>query len=147
MYVEQISENRYRELLSSSPEKLIMFRDRGEENLIRLDAGKLINNERLVVSESMKRAIDLNYYRRRIQIEFNEKHGITPTTILSSIKDIGIPNPKKKRENQKLSAQDREKEIKRLELEMDIAAANLEFERAAEIRDEILTMKKSKRKK
>lgn len=146
MYVEQISQNRYDALLPQA-EKVIMFRDRGEELLYRLDAGKLINSERLVVSESMKKAIDLNYYRRRIQIEFNEKHGMTPTTILSSIKDIGIPNRNRKRDAEKLSAEEKVREVKRLELEMDIAAANLDFEKAAELRDEILEMKKSKRKK
>jgi excinuclease UvrABC helicase subunit UvrB len=46
----------------------------------------------------MKKAIDLTLYRRKIQSEHNTKNGITATTVLSSIKDIGIPSKKKKSE-------------------------------------------------
>jgi len=79
-----------------------------------------------------------------MQAEFNEKHGITPTTIFSSIKDIGIP--KKKNKTDVTDKKSAEKEIKRLELEMDVAAANMEYEHAAELRDMIIELKKGKRK-
>lgn len=92
----------------------------------------------------MRKAIGLTYYRRGIQAEFNQKHGITATTIFSSIKDIGIPKKKNKTDiTDKKSA---EKEIKRLELEMDVAAANMQYEEAAELRDMIIELKKGKRK-
>ena len=94
----------------------------------------------------MKKAIELTYYRRGIQIAHNEKTGITPTTVFSSIKDIGIASNKKKREGSvdpKLILKD----IARLELEMDIASANMEYEKAAELRDQILDLKASKKKK
>jgi excinuclease ABC subunit B len=94
----------------------------------------------------MKKSIDLTYYRRWIQKAHNETHGLTATTIFSSIKDIGIASKKKKLE---LSGDPKsfEKDLARLELEMDIAAANMEYEAAAEIRDQILELKKWKKAK
>jgi excinuclease ABC subunit B len=93
----------------------------------------------------MEDAIGETYRRRAIQEAYNEAHGITPTTIISSIKDIGIPRKK----TEIFASGDVSKEkisvyIKRLELEMDVAAANLDFERAANIRDELLEIRKKK---
>lgn len=96
-------------------------------------------------SVAMVDAIDETNRRRAVQIAYNEKHGITPTTIISSVKDVSIP--KKKTEIFAGSELTKEKltvYIKRLELEMDVAAANLDFERAAEIRDELLSVRKKK---
>ena len=91
----------------------------------------------------MKKAIDLTYYRRGIQHAHNQKYGIDPTTVFSSIKDIGISSKKKK--NEGIDLKFGEKEVRRLELEMDIAAANMEYEKAAELRDIILEMKAGKK--
>lgn len=102
----------------------------------------------LAVSAAMREAILETYRRRAIQNEYNEKHGITPQTVVSSIKEISIPNRKTEAfdsgnmSKEKLSAY-----IKRLELEMDVASANLDFERAAEIRDELMSLKQSRREK
>jgi excinuclease ABC subunit B len=96
-------------------------------------------------SVAMVDAIDETNRRREVQIAYNEKHGITPTTIISSVKDVSIP--KKKTEIFAGGEMTKEKltvYIKRLELEMDVAAANLDFERAAEIRDELLSVRKKK---
>jgi excinuclease ABC subunit B len=87
----------------------------------------------------MKKAIDLTYYRRGIQKQHNEKNNMTPTTVYSSIKDIGIE--KKKTDYSNIDKKDIKKEIARLELEMDIAAANMEYEKAAELRDAIIAIK------
>lgn len=91
------------------------------------------------ISRSMQETMDITARRRKIQIDYNEKHGITPTTIISSIKDLGF-----KEKKEVISAipkgVDREAYIRRLELEMDIAAANLDFEKAAELRDIILEL-------
>ena len=114
-------------------------------NLTRLDNGRLINDDWLVISDSMRKAIDLTYYRRKIQNEYNEKHGVTPTTIFSTIKDMWINT--KKADYANLDKQTLAKELKRLELEMDIASANLEFEKAAEIRDVIIEMRRGKKKR
>ena len=88
---------------------------------------------------AMKTAISITKKRRSIQIAYNEKHGIDPTTIISSIKDLGFEGKKKKSDvpRKKMTAKDLRKLIAKLELEMDIHAANLDFEKAAEIRDEI----------
>ena len=139
MYVEKMTKKTQEKLFSKEYETELVW-----ERLWRTDKGKFINKEWLVISEAMKKAISLTYYRRGIQQEYNEKNNITPTTIFSSIKDIGIPNKKKW-----LDIKDRksaERELQRLELEMDIAAANMEYEKAAELRDEILEIKKWKRK-
>ncbi len=91
------------------------------------------------ISRSMQETMDITARRRKIQIDYNEKHGITPTTIISSIKDLGFKE-KKEVINAIPKGVDREAYIRRLELEMDIAAANLDFEKAAELRDIILEL-------
>lgn len=130
----------YVEKISRFEEKKQDFEKFGEDLYI-LNAGKYINNDGLVISQAMKKAIELTYYRRKIQAEHNEKHGITAQTVYSSIKDIGIPSKKKKLE---ISGDPKTvgRDIARLELEMDIAAANMLYEEAAEIRDQILELKK-----
>ncbi len=99
----------------------------------------------LRISTAMEDAVAETYRRRAIQHAYNLEHGMTPTTIISSIKEVGIP--KKKTEIFAGGEMTKEKlgtYIKRLELEMDVAAANLDFERAAEIRDELLSVRKKK---
>jgi len=87
----------------------------------------------------MQETMDITARRRKIQIAYNEEHGITPTTIISSIKDLGFKE-KKEVISTIPKGVDREAYIRRLELEMDIAAANLDFEKAAELRDIILEL-------
>ncbi len=123
----------------------VSWQGNNTEHLTFLNKGKYIRCDGLVISHAMKKAIDLTYYRRGIQIAHNEKKGIIPKTVYSSIKDIGIPSKKNKFE--KKDPKTLEQEITRLELEMDIAAANMEYERAAEIRDELLELKGSKKGK
>jgi excinuclease ABC subunit B len=91
------------------------------------------------ISRSMQETIDITARRRKIQIAYNEKHGITPTTIISSIKDLGFKE-KKEVLSSIPKGIDKETYIRRLELEMDIAAANMDFEKAAELRDIILEL-------
>ena len=87
----------------------------------------------------MQETMDITRKRRQVQIDYNTKHGITPTTIISSIKDLGFKD--KKEIIEKIPKWvDRDAYIRRLELEMDIAAANLDFEKAAELRDIILEL-------
>lgn len=109
-----------------------------------LDNWKYINEEGLVISNAMKKAIDLTNYRRWIQDKFNKENGMTPTTVFSSIKEIWMDTKKKERRQEKIK--DVKKEISRLQLEMDIAAANTEYEKAAELRDRILELKGRKKK-
>jgi excinuclease ABC subunit B len=104
-------------------------------------------------SDAMKEAIQETNRRRAIQQEYNEKHGITPTTIIKSIQDLITREKIDKQEIQKgditvlkskynlLQAGDRKKYIKDLEREMLEHAKNLEFEQAAILRDEIDAVK------
>ena len=94
------------------------------------------------ISRSMQEVIDITARRRKLQDDYNKSHWITPKTVFSKIKELAMTQ-KKTRDNEaweKLSSK-----IRRLELEMDVAAANLEFEKAAEIRDYLLELKKGKK--
>lgn len=71
-------------------------------------------------------------------MSYNSQHGIIPTTVISTIKDLGFKEKKESLEVPKGVSQ--EAYIKRLELEMDVAAANLDFEKAAHIRDTLLSL-------
>ncbi|HHU89134.1 MAG TPA: excinuclease ABC subunit B, partial [Spirochaetales bacterium] len=104
-------------------------------------------------SDAMEEAINETNRRRQIQLEYNAKHGITPTTIVKAIQDIISREKTDKQENQRedinllkasynlLIAADRKKYIKELEKEMFERAKNLEFEQAAILRDEIESIK------
>ena len=116
----------------------------GRLNLWRLDNGKWITPEWLVISEAMRKAIGLTYYRRWIQKAHNEKIGMTPKTVFSSIKDVTV---NKRRDYSNIKKKNIKTELARLELEMDIAAANMEYEKAAELRDAILEIKGKKKRR
>ena len=94
------------------------------------------------ITESMEKAISETNRRREIQKEYNEKHGITPHSVQKEIsKGLRAIIPEKEKEN-KLDIKRIPKDelpalIKQLSSEMQLAAANLEFERAAALRDEI----------
>lgn len=114
--------------------------------LFRLDNWKLCNEQWLIVSEAMRKAIALTYYRRNLQADFNKEHWITPKTVFSDIKDMWLKSSKTKREFSDIDKKSYTKQLAKLELEMDIAAANMEYEKAAELRDEIIELKKIKKK-
>lgn len=116
-------------------------------DIFKRDNWKRINEDWLVISRAMRQAIDLTYYRRILQNKYNEENWITPTTVFSSIKEIWIKT--KDKDYSVLDKKTLNKQLSKLELEMDIAAANMEYEKAAEIRDQIIEMKrwfKNKRK-
>ena len=93
------------------------------------------------VTGSMKRAIDETERRRKIQSEYNEKHGIVPKTIVKEIKNtIGITGKKSGTDDIKLK--DIPNEIEKLKALMKVASAQLDFERAIQIRDTISQLKK-----
>ena len=109
------------------------------------DNAKWMTPEWLVISEAMRKAIGLTYYRRWIQTAHNAKIWMTPKTVYSSIKDVAVSN--KKRDAKRMDKKTLKSEIARLTLEMDIAAANTEYEKAAELRDQILELKKPKKRR
>ncbi len=104
------------------------------------------------VTRSMRSAIDETERRRKIQTEYNEKHGIIPQTIKKEVRDlieIGISDDSEKESGKrtksgKLSVKDREKLISTLTEEMKHASASLDFERAAVLRDKIFELKRQK---
>tara|TARA_B100001093_G_scaffold184137_1_gene176799 strand:+ start:2298 stop:4343 length:2046 start_codon:yes stop_codon:yes gene_type:complete len=97
------------------------------------------------ITGSMKYAIDETERRRRKQIQYNKTNNITPKTVISKISDIlaelnnNEENQKNKKSNQ--TGKTIKQSIEELEIEMDKAASNLEFEEAAKIRDEIKKLK------
>lgn len=93
------------------------------------------------VTGSMQRAIDETNRRRKLQIEFNEKHGIVPQTIKKDIRKILEPMDTVEQELPK-SQKEVCKQIAELEALMLNAAENLEFEKAAEYRDLIRRIEK-----
>jgi excinuclease ABC subunit B len=105
------------------------------------------------ITRSMKLAMDESDRRRAIQEAFNEKHGITPRGVTKRIKDIieGVYD-KDEAQRERKAAQDQAsyesmsektliKEIKRVEKAMHEAAKNLEFEKAAQFRDQLKKLK------
>jgi excinuclease ABC subunit B len=101
------------------------------------------------ITDSMRRAIDETNRRRRIQLEYNEKHGITPQTIRKGIRESLVPSASsdkqedlRLRTDDPLSLDELLEHISHLEREMKRAAKALDFERAAELRDEIASLKK-----
>ena len=109
-----------------------------------------------VITKSMQKAIDETKRRRKIQKAYNKTHNITPTTITKKISKIfDFPTEPKKPSSFDMVAElikkygskngsvnDLDKIIKKLEQEMNKAAKDLEFEKAAEIRDQIKELKK-----
>lgn len=96
------------------------------------------------ITGSMKRAIDETERRRKIQEEFNEKHGITPTTIKKNIGEIiQITKKAQEAEIEEFNREDIATIIINMESEMYKAAEELDFERAARLRDQIKKMKEN----
>ena len=97
------------------------------------------------ISDAMRDAIEETNRRREVQIAYNTLHDITPKTVISSIKEISIPSKKVETFEDGAIKGNVSAYIKRLELEMDVAAANLDYEKAAQIRDELISIKKNKK--
>ncbi len=106
-----------------------------------------------VMTDSMKAAIGETDRRRAKQVAWNEKMGITPIGVQKRIKDIieGAYDPDEARKEQRaaqakakyevMPEKDMQKELKALEKQMQDAARNLEFEKAAELRDRLYSLK------
>jgi excinuclease ABC subunit B len=104
-------------------------------------------------SAAMREAIDETERRRRLQMEYNERHGITPTTIRKAIQDMIVRKKREEREVESDSIEtikkgynvlvpaQRKRLIQQLERLMQEHAKNLEFEQAAVVRDEIEKLK------
>ncbi len=98
-----------------------------------------------IITGSMKRALDETNRRRRLQDDYNKAHGITPKSVSKTIGD-GLPRSEPKDEKPKLDLRKVPKDeykhlISELTSQMSLASANLDFEKAAELRDLITEIK------
>jgi len=102
-----------------------------------------------VMTDSMKRAIGETERRRAIQAKYNEENGITPKTIVKKVREL-ISITKKvdkehygiKKDPESMSTKELEEAARKLMKEMQKAAAELEFEKAAELRDRMMEIRK-----
>lgn len=101
------------------------------------------------ITDSMRNAIDETERRRAIQEEYNEKHGITPTTIKKEVRELikistAVDDEEKELSEETikhLSRRERKELIETMELEMKEAAKDLNFEKAADLRDVVMELK------
>lgn len=101
-----------------------------------------------VMTRSMKAAIDETNRRRTIQEAYNREHGITPTTIKKAVRDLisitkeaAKSQDKLEKDPESMSKEELEKLVKKLTKSMEKAAADLDFETAARLRDDMLALK------
>ncbi len=158
--------NLLREGLDIPEVSLVAILDADKEGFLRSErsliqtigrAARNINGRAILyadrITDSMKKAIGETERRRNKQIAFNLEHGITPKSIVKRIKDLldGVYSEKSGKEAEKLQMQkalvedmsekDISREIKRLEKQMLDHAKNLEFEKAARVRDQLHILK------
>lgn len=103
-----------------------------------------------VMTDSMKKAIQETERRRSIQEAYNKEHGITPTTIKKAVRDlitvskaVAETEVKLKKDPESMSRKELMKLIAQVEKQMRAAAADLNFEQAAELRDKMLELKRN----
>jgi excinuclease ABC subunit B len=160
--------NLLREGLDIPEVSLVAILDADKEGFLRSErsliqtmgrAARHLNGKALLyadrITDSMRRAMDETERRRHKQQEYNKDHGITPQGVVKRIKDIIDTEYDMDSERAQLKAaqtqakyfamseKDVAKEIARLEKEMLQAAKNLEFERAAELRDQLKKLRES----
>ncbi len=151
--------NLLREGLDLPEVSLVAILDADKEGFLRSEtsliqtigrAARNVNAEVILyadqVTESMRRAIEETERRRQIQLKYNEEHGITPETVRKAIR-AGIEEELHARELVRKAIRGTEEQlvtleyIRELEEEMFAAAEALEFERAAELRDRIMSLR------
>ena len=103
-----------------------------------------------VITDSMRRAIDETLRRRELQETYNKEHGITPKTIKKAVRDLisiskEVAKTQKKLEKdmESMSRKELEELIGKVQKQMKAAAADLNFEMAAELRDQMIELKKN----
>ncbi len=150
--------NLLREGLDMPEVELVAILDADKEGFLRSEGaliqtiGRVARNEngRAImyadeITDSMRRAIDETARRREIQNQYNKEHGITPKTIKKNVKNtLEIT---KKVTADEIKKKDIPAEIERLTSMMKLASNSLDFERAIEIRNKILVLKKKLGKK
>ena len=154
--------NLLREGLDLPEVSLVAILDADKEGFLRSDqaliqtvgrAARHINGQAIMyadtITESMRRAIDETNRRRQVQVEYNERHGIEPRSIVKAIKDLTDQVRKVAEEKAEyVVAADMPKDelahlVGQLEKQMKAAAAELEFEKAAILRDQIFELRQA----
>jgi len=154
--------NLLREGLDLPEVSLVAILDADKEGFLRSEqaliqtvgrAARHINGQAIMyadtVTDSMRRAIDETNRRRQAQAEYNERHGIEPRSIVKAIKDLTDQVRKVAEEKAEyVVATDMPKDelahlVEQLEKQMKAAAAELEFEKAAILRDQIFELKQA----
>ena len=104
------------------------------------------------ITDSMRVALDETNRRREIQMKYNEENGITPTTIKKSVRDliaiskvIAKEEMRFEKDPESMSRKELEKLIADVQKKMQKAAADLNFEAAAELRDKMIELKEKLR--
>ncbi|WP_058306742.1 excinuclease ABC subunit UvrB [Gracilibacillus massiliensis] len=155
--------NLLREGLDIPEVSLVTILDADKEGFLRSERsliqtmGRAARNEKGMVimyadkmTDSMKKAIDETYRRREKQQAYNEKHGITPKTINKEVRDviratIAAEDEEKyegtAKKVKEMTKKEKQALIEKMEAEMKQAARDLDFERAAELRDAVLELK------
>ena len=102
------------------------------------------------ITDSMRAALDETQRRREVQMAYNEEYGITPKTIQKAVRDlisvsrkVAASELQMEKDPESMSEKELEKLIKELEKQMKKAAADLNFEAAAELRDKLIELKKT----
>lgn len=129
---------------------------RSETSLIQTIGRAARNSEGHVImyadnmTDSMRKAISETERRRAIQEEYNKAHGITPTTIKKAVRDliavskaVAKTEDKLKKDSESMNRKELTKLIAQVEKQMRAAAADLNFEQAAELRDKMIELKKN----
>ncbi len=160
--------NLLREGLDLPEVSLVAILDADKEGFLRSErsliqtigrAARHINGRAILyadaMTDSMKRAISETERRRRKQVEFNERHGITPKGIIKQVRDMieGVYDPQQAQlvlkaaqdqaRYETMSEKQLAREIRLMEKEMLECARNLEFEKAAQARDRLAELKKN----
>ena len=146
--------NLLREGLDLPEVKLVAIIDADKEGFLRSDTaliqtiGRTARNAEGrvimyadVITDSMRRAMDETARRRKIQSEYNEKHGIVPKTIVKKIVNT-LEISKKVDPAKDIDVKDIPAEIEKLKAIMQVASKNLDFEKCIEIRDNIAKLKR-----
>lgn len=148
--------NLLREGLDMPEVSLVAILDADKEGFLRSQtsliqtigrAARNVNGEVLLyadtMTDSLKNAVDITRRRREMQIKYNEEHNITPRTTQRTIKERKeqVKTSKSKDDIKNMPKDDLRALIKDLESDMQESAKNLDFERAALIRDEIISLK------
>ena len=129
---------------------------RSETSLIQTIGRAARNSEGHVImyadtmTDSMRQAIDETRRRRQLQDAYNKEHGITPTTIKKAVRDliavskaVAETEVKLAKDPESMSKKELTKLISQVEKQMRAAAADLNFEQAAQLRDKMIELKKS----